>query len=484
MNASGNANFAPGTNEVTADLTVTNLVVKDPAGSLPTNALGLAVNIDTSMRGQSVDLRQMSLRLSPTPRAENRLDIQGKLDLSTNNPSPGNIAIKSPGLDLTTYYNIFAGNKTNAAATTTTPAPTSTTTASTTSTNANAEPAAMNLPLKQFTSTVAIDKLFLREIAISNWNATMTISNNSVALAPLKLAINGAPVTGNVALNLGVPGYTYDINLNADRIPLEPFANSFATNQSGAYKGFLVADAKIKGAGVTGASLQKYLQGGATFSATNLDLKITTRKWWSGLLAPIALVLNVPELTESPVDFVDAQLQFGDGKISIRKADLQSEAFFAHIAGDIPIEKVLTNSPLNLPLELSLRRSLAEKAHLISADTPTNAKYAPLPKFVTIKGTLGAPKSDPNKLALAGVLARGVGGLVGGRAGGILNQIGGVATGTTPSTNNAGTNSSPASGLIQGLGGLLNKSANNTPTNSTATNKPALNPFDLFKKKK
>ena len=34
--------------------------------------------------------------------------------------------------------------------------------------------------------------------------------------------------------------------LNVDRVPLEPFANSFVTNQAGNYKGFLVADAKIR----------------------------------------------------------------------------------------------------------------------------------------------------------------------------------------------------------------------------------------------
>src|SRR5205823_9728208 len=111
-----------------------------------------------------------------------------------------------------------------------------------------------------------------------------------------------------------------------------------------------------------------------------------------GLLLPISLVLNVPELTDTPVDFLDAQLAFGDGKISIKKTDIQSEAFFAHIAGDIPIDKVLTNSPLNLPLDLSLRRSLAAKVNLVPDNTPTNAKYAALPRFVTIKGTLGNPK--------------------------------------------------------------------------------------------
>jgi uncharacterized protein involved in outer membrane biogenesis len=477
MTFNGNVKGTTNDTQINADITLTNLVVPSMAQSLPTNGLGLAMNLDANMRGQALELRQLDLKLSPTRRAENRLQIQGKLDLSTNNPAPGNLSIKSPGLDLTPYYDMFAATKTKAQQTA---GATSNTTTATTG-SPNSEPAAINLPVKQFISTVAIDKVFLREVAISNWVATMTISNNSVALNPLKLGVNGAPIAGDVALNLGVPGYAYDINVKVDRVPLEPFANSFATNQAGAYKGFLVADAKIRGAGTTGASLQKSLQGAASFSVTNLDLKIGNRSWWRGLLLPISLVLNVPELTETPVDFIDAQLQFGGGKISVGKTDLQSEAFFAHIAGDIPIEKILTNSPLNLPLELSLRRSLAEKAHLLPDNTPADAKYAALPKFVTIKGTLGNPKSDANRIAIAGLLARGVGGLVGGRTGDIVNKVGGLVSGTASSTNASGTNAGPAANLLQGFGSLINK---NKSTNTTSTNSPAKNVLDNFFKPK
>ena len=445
--------------------------------------LSVKGNVNYDMGAQLVDLRQLDLDFTPTKRAENRITIQAKVDLSTNNPGPGNVSIKSPGLDLTDYYNMFAGANTNAPAQTTptTPAPTATGTASA---DPNSEPAPINLPFKQFTSTVAIEKLFLREIAISNWNATMTISNNNVALNPLKLAVNGAPVTGNVALNLGVPGYGYDLALNIDRLPLEPFANSFATNKAGQYKGFLVADAKIRGAGTTGASLQKNLQGMANFSATNLDLQIVGRKWKS-ILVPISLALRVPEITQTPINFIDGQTQFGDGKISLKKVIVESEAFMASVAGDIPIDKVLTNSPLNLPVDLSLRRSLAQKSNLLPANTPEDARYASLPRFVTLKGTIGDPQPDQNKAAIAGLLARGVGGLVGGRAGEVLNQIGGIATGGGSSTNASATNASPAANLLQGLGGLLNRKP--ASTNSADTNSPAKNPrpglLDLLPKK-
>lgn len=119
-------------------------------------------------------------------------------------------------------------------------------------------------------------------------------------------------------------------------------------------------------------------------------------------------------------------------------------------------------SPLNLPVEFALRRSLAEKSSLLPPNTPTNATYALLPKFVTIKGTLGEPKSDLNELALGGLLLKsGVG---------IAEKLG---VKVDPKTGN----------LLQGVGNLLTGQKPAT-TNQPSTNAaPKLNPLDLFKKK-
>lgn len=490
LNSAGTATFSPGTNEIKAELGVTNLVVSDPAGTLPATPLGAGVNVDASMRGQTVEVRRMDLQLTPTSRATNQLQVSAKMDLATNGSS-GVMAIKSSGLDVTRYYDIFAGNKTNAPAA----KKTTSTAGANTSTNINDEPPAMNLPIKQLAASLAIDKLFLRDVAISNWVANVTISNNVVTLSPLKLGINGAPVTGSVALNLGAPGYTYDVALKADRVPLEPFANSFATTNAGQYKGFLVADATIRGAGVTGSGLQKNLQGQANFSVTNLDLKIYGPKL-RAILVPISVVLRAPEILDTPINWIDAQTKMGDGKIHVEKMGVESEAFYANVTGDVTIDKVLTNSPLNLPVALSLRKSLAEKALLVNKASASDAKYAPLPNFVTIRGTLGKPDSDINKMALAGTLINMTAGLTKnaavGNAAAALNALTGNSE---PNTNAAGTNASAGSKLLQGLGGLLggNKPVTNAPsgtnappvsTNAPATNAPVQNLLNLFKKTK
>ncbi len=439
-----------------------------------TNRLTMDISVDVGMPGDKIDLRDLSLKLTPTARAENRLQIQAKLDMGKTNPTPTTISVKSTGLDLTKYYDLFAGNKqaekTKQAATGVPADP-------------NVEPAAIDLPIKQLTANIAIDKLFLREVAISNWVTTAVISNNTVRLNLLKLGINGAPVNGDVKLDLGVPGYVYDLSLKADRIPVEPLANSFATTNAGQYKGFLVADIGIHGAGTLGASLQKSLQGQANFSLTNMDLQIVGPKL-KKILTPISIVLRAPELLQTPINWVEARTKMGGGKIHIEKMGVESEAFYANVVGDIIIEKVLTNSTLNLPVDLQLRRSLAQKAMLLSKDTPADAKYASLPKFVTIKGTLGNPDPDINKLAMLGVGVNAIGGLTGNAAIGTASSALGVLTGASNnSTNPPSTNT--ASKLIQGLGGFLGggtKTTNAPSTNAPATNSPAKNLLNLFKK--
>ena len=93
---------------------------------------------------------------------------------------------------------------------------------------------------------------------------------------------------------------------------------------------------------------------------------------------------------------------------------------------------------------------------MLSANTPPNAAYAPLPTFVAVKGTVGAPKSDFKELAVGGILlktgvgvAEQLGVNVGGKTGGILKGVGNLLTGqgtastNVTDTNKAGTNAPP-----------------------------------------
>jgi len=223
----------------------------------------------------------------------------------------------------------------------------------------------------------------------------------------------------------------------------------------------IIARAQIKGAGVTGAGLQKNLNGQADFSFTNANIQVTspaTKK----LLVPIATLLRVGDITQSPLDWVAAQTSMGGGNINLNAVTIESPTFEARTHGVITLATVLTNSPLNLPVDFALRRSLAEKSGLLPANTPTNAIYATLPQFITVKGTIGDPKSDLNELALGDLL---------------LKSGMGVA-------NKLGVKIDPKAGdALQGLGNLLpgQKPAGTNPPGTNAA--PKINPLDLFNPK-
>jgi hypothetical protein len=272
------------------------------------------------------------------------------------------------------------------------------------------------------------------------------------------------------------------VAFTADRVPLEPFAKSFATGSAASYQGLLVADAKIRGAGTTGESLQKNLQGSVNFSATNLNLHPSPV--WQAILIAVAAATRVPEIAQSPIDLIDARTTLGNGKVSIDKAALETEAFVGDVTGQITLNKVLTNSTLNLPVKMSIRRSYAQKAGIMPANTPPDAKFVALPDFLTITGTVGKPDKKIDLVKL-GLMAAGK--FLPGEAGNIAQGLGGLLGGGNASTNATGTNNNAAgANLIQGLGGLLgrNKSA---PTNNASTNAPANTPapnlLDLFKRK-
>ncbi len=102
----------------------------------------------------------------------------------------------------------------------------------------------------------------------------MKLETNRVTIKPLQLALNGAPVSATVDVDLSVPGYKYNLALDASQVPFAPLVNSFAPDRKGQLGGTLDCACANRGAGVTGADLQKNLAGQFDIGATNLSLSV------------------------------------------------------------------------------------------------------------------------------------------------------------------------------------------------------------------
>jgi hypothetical protein len=440
LNTTASAGFdAGGNGAIKADLHLGNLVVQDPKNQLPSTPLEVRLQIDAAASNKVAVVRQCELALTPTERAKNELRFSGTVDYSKSNAITGNVKLAADSLDVTPYYDLLAKNKTGAAKSSGQPS-SGKSTAVSASSEPQQEPAAMTLPVSNLTCDVNIGRLYLRQVDVSNLVATARFDGGHVVVKPCQFALNGAPVNATADLDLGVPGYKYDIAFNANKVPLKPLVNSFSPTYSDKAQGDLIANIQIKGAGVTGRNLQKNLTGQANLSLTNANIQIVGSKV-KAVLTPIALVLGAPELLSSPLDYVTAELQLGDGKIETRKFVAHSAAFLAESQGTIPMAEVLMSSPLNQPVDIALAQGVGGKLGL--ANLPAEGSYTKLPTFVHLTGTLGDPSAKTDKAVIAGLTARSIGGAVGGQAGSLLQGIGGLLSGQPAAGTNAPSGNQP-----------------------------------------
>ncbi len=480
---------------IKADFKVTNLVVDDPQKQVPKTPLETRLALDASMNRQVLELRKVLLGLTPTPQGKNELQLSGKVDMTDTNAMQGGLKLTAESLDLTTYYDLFTAQSTatNVAAA---PAPTPPATQPQTAPpqtkpgQAPAQPAPQTaqkpLPFRNFSFDANIGRLVLRAIDITNFIAAIKLDTNRVTVQPLQLALNGALMKSTVDLNLGVPGYQYDISFIADKLPVGPLMDTFKPEAKGVYKGEINSNLKIAGIGTTGADLKKSLNGQVQFALTNGNFQVVDpllQKYLGPLaqfLKPVALFLGVPELVNSPLQDVSINSQMGQGNIQLTSLNIASPTFILNTAGTMPIADVLTNSPFQKwPVNFSLGRNLAEKVRLVPSGTPPDAKYVQLPSFLSVGGTLGSPDPQINKMALAGTLLEKFGSKIPGldeKTGSLLQGLG------TRLTQPRGTNQAPATGtnapsggvggLLKGLGGFIPGAQQATNQPSTATNQP------------
>ena len=85
------------------------------------------------------------------------------------------------------------------------------------------------------------------------------------------------------------------------------------------------------------------------------------------VVGPIANLLGLHELLTYPLTSVDIKIDMGAGNITISNCVAGSSSFEASVEGIIPIANVLSNSPLNLPVQILLSRSLAQNISLAPA---------------------------------------------------------------------------------------------------------------------
>jgi len=449
-------------------------VVSDPEKKIPATPLEARIQLDSALDQNVLDIKQARLGLTPTQRGSNEVNVTGRLDLRQTNAYEGAIKLQADSLDLTAYYDIFGGqsaaptNQATSPSASRAPRPTATT-----ATVPPQEPAPMQLPVRNLALDVNIGRLLLRELEITNLRAAPQIEGSRVRTGPIDLAVNGARIQATADLNLGVTGYQYAVSTTLDKLPLEPFVNTFMPEQRGKIKGDLLGAVNISGIGTTDLNLKKHLAGEMRFNLTNGNVKVDTLKIVNVILVLLATKYNVPELLDSPVQQSQVEMKIAGGQIQVSPAMFAGALFTINTGGPIEIADVLTNSTIkSWPVDLYLARSVAKKVPREILLMDQTNEWVKVANVIRVAGTIRRPKEewDVRGIATATInqigkgirdenvqkIFKGVGDLLGSQKG----------TNTTVNTNAPGTNAPPG-------------------TNSPSTNKPApFNPFDLLKPKK
>lgn len=477
LKVSGSGTFDSGTHDADVQMAVQIALAQllaVPGANLTDGALGFKGRVTNKQKKLSLT---GELALTPTDRAKNILQLNGDVDTTQAAAITGSIKLAAESLDVTRYYDLLASLK---PATTNNPAVAAGTPPAS---DPNQEPVAMKLPLKNFIMDLNIRRLILHEVDIADWQTTMLLDGGNILIKPCQLTLNGAPVKATTDLNLGVPGYTYDVVFKADAVPLAPLVDSLAPDRKGQIKGTASIGVQVKGAGVTGISLQKNLAGQFHLAATNLDFSVANVR--SPIMNSIInVIIGLPDLiknpvaalgnllggstgkksgwadalTASPIDAITLQASAGEGQVQLQSTEIRSAAFQALAAGQIALAPILTNSTIQIPVRVALSRSLAGQIGLVNSSTPTNAVYVALPDFLKMQGTVGKPKANVDKLVLVELAAKTGGGVIKGigeaggeKVGSVVGAVGGLFGGSKSTTTNstpATTNASPAAGLL------------------------------------
>ncbi|MDW8380629.1 MAG: AsmA family protein [Verrucomicrobiota bacterium] len=386
----------------------------------PTPYTSLGLDADVLLRSDELELAHGRILLDAPSAATNELHLQGVLrPLSKGGPWTGQLRFQADNLDLTHLWELWAAVSAGSP-----PEKPSVTIPS--------EPAAKSLPLHDCAIQAKLNRVRLRELELREATMDVRVQTNRIFVDPIRFQLNGAPVQLTADCDLSEPGYNYQFNCEARSVPIPPLVAVFAPDRRGQIQGSATLHAALQGKGFTGANLQKHLRGQTTLTVTNLNLSLAQVR--SPLLQTILdLVLGLPDLIRNPaagathvlsqllgvssvrsgwterllrapIDSLHLDARAQDGLIHLATAELRSAAFQARTSGDVHLEADLSRSTLQLPLHLALERSLAEQ---IGQRADPQADFVALPDFVTIRGTLGAPKAELNKVVLVQLAAAG-----------------------------------------------------------------------------
>lgn len=284
---------------------------------------------------------------------------------------------------------------------------------------------AFELPLNHLNATLQLDKLFIREMILDNWLSEILLEKRAIRIEPLTLDLNGTPIRARARLDFS-PRYAYEIALKSTGLAAEPFIRSIVPSFKKASDAKIDLALDMSGEGFRAADFKSNLKGTADISFRGVQIELFN-SWKKFFLSPIAVVLRLPALLESPLQRLDIHSSVQKGIVDLARFKVSSPHFQLITAGSIPLADDLSASPLALPVDFTLKKEMATRANLASSGAKASEGFVSLSPFASIEGSLGEPTIKIDKLAIGKLFIRNVAALpetVVGEAGEVLQGLG------------------------------------------------------------
>ena len=425
--------------------------------------IGLALK--TKLSGDDIALNQTEITLPKSDRASNKLSATGKLSAPADKDISGSLKLSSDAVDLDYVIGLLPKNEAVA------------TEGDFVNDLAGLPDAFAGLALDL---QLQLAKAFWDHITIAKADISGKASGKVIDLPKVQFELNGMPVTGSLRIDKTnpKPAYAFEVQLK-DQLA-QPLVAAIDPESKESIAGKVTVLAKLDSSGESQGGFWSNLKGTAEFKFTDGDLRVfsdTTKI----LLTPVAILLRLPEMLNSPIDSMHAKLKIENESIQLETCEVKGSMFVASATGAIALDETLEASALDIPVQLSVRRDVADKAGLIPKGTPLSAKFVKLPDFVKVGGTIGEPKTKTNKLAIVGLLGQSAAGLPGtieNKAGGLLENAANLLDGEFIGTDAKDALTNGGNNLFNNLNSLIGGEMDDKKKD-VGKQKP-VNPLNLF----
>ncbi|MHA1575687.1 MAG: hypothetical protein ACTSXL_06100, partial [Alphaproteobacteria bacterium] len=278
------------------------------------------------------------------------------------------------------------------------------------------EPGAFALSNYYLVFNVDINELRGREIDFAPFKIYSSLSNNFLNIITRDVKLNKGPVFAELNAELGVPGYSYEAEIDADNIPLTPSVNSVFHEAHNDISGNLFAEGQISGKGVTLKNINENLKGDCF--ATIKDGKFLD----FAILEKIGKKIKFDSLRSHVFSICELKADIKDGFFNINKLQLKSKTISLDVKGKIDFDEKLD---LNILMGLSggaietILSNQHYKVNFLKAIVADNFYKMPFP--IKLGGTISDPRIEADFRSFMPLLLKTTGGNIADSVGSIID---------------------------------------------------------------